>query len=425
VGSIGERPDEIDRVLDASGSRYVKLVLDVAHYFQGGGDPAKAIERCRDRLLYLHVKDVERPAPGSSNANSFEFVELGRGQVNLPAVFEALQKARFRGWAVVELDNGSAEPHSPKESAVLNNKFIEEKLGIRQMKSPFRVSVITDEITQDVGRALEAASGEFGLGWVELRGLWNRNIMKLDAREIAEARRLLERYRLRVTDIASPLFKAFWPRVLESVLSAKQPDQFGADFTFDQQDEVLERALELCRVFKTNRLRIFDFWRLKDPSPYRAAMDAKLLEAAHKGARKSALLLENESACNTATGAEAARTLNAVRAPNFLLNWDPANAAVLHDTPHPDGYSHLPKERIGHVHCKDLVRKPDGKGYEWMPMGAGNCGLGRAIPGTQRDSYRFGVSLETHRRGTGTAEASTRQSMADMQKLLRAAGAWS
>src|SRR5882672_10621849 len=129
VGSIGERPDEIDRVLDASDSRYVKLVLDVAHYFQGGGDPAKAIERYRDRLLYLHVKDVERPAPGSSNANSFEFVELGPGQVNLPAVFEALQKARFRGWAVVELDNGSAEPHSPKESAVLNKKFIEEKLG--------------------------------------------------------------------------------------------------------------------------------------------------------------------------------------------------------------------------------------------------------------------------------------------------------
>lgn len=129
VGSIGEHPDEIDRVLDASDPRYVKLVLDVAHYFQGGGDPAKAIERHHDRLLYVHIKDVERKTPTSADADPFEFVELGRGQVNLPAVFEALQKTGFRGWAVVELDNGSRGPHSPKESAILNKKYIEEKLG--------------------------------------------------------------------------------------------------------------------------------------------------------------------------------------------------------------------------------------------------------------------------------------------------------
>lgn len=294
------------------------------------------------------------------------------------------------------------------------------------MKSPFRVSVITDEITQDFGRALEIASGEFRLGWVEVRGLWNKNIMKLDAREIAVARRLLERYRLRVTNIGSPLFKTFWPGVPESALSATRHDQFGADFTFEQQDEVLERGLELCRVFRTERLRIFDFWRLKDPSPYRAAMDARLLEAAHKAKKKSVILLiENEPACNTATSAEAARTLAAVRAPNFLLNWDPGNAATLNDPPYPDGYRGLPKERIGHVHCKDLVRTADGKGTEWAPMGKGLVDWAGQFRALRRDGYRLGVSLETHWRGAGTSEESTRQSMAGMQKLLREAGALS
>lgn len=132
MGSIGESPDEIDRVLEAADPRYVKLALDVAHYFQGGGDPAKAVERHRDRLLYLHIKDVVRPTPGSSDAKSFDFVELGRGQVNLPAVFAALQDTGFRGWAVVELDNDPGGPHSPRESALLNKKYIEEKLGYRQ-----------------------------------------------------------------------------------------------------------------------------------------------------------------------------------------------------------------------------------------------------------------------------------------------------
>jgi len=79
------------------------------------------------------------------------------------------------------------------------------------MKSPFRVAVINDEIGQDFGRACEVASKEFGMEWIELRGMWNKNLLKLDAKEVEEARRILEKNKLRVTDIASPLFKVDWP----------------------------------------------------------------------------------------------------------------------------------------------------------------------------------------------------------------------
>jgi L-ribulose-5-phosphate 3-epimerase len=44
------------------------------------------------------------------------------------------------------------------------------------MKSPFRIAVINDEITQDFGRACEVASKEFGMEWIELRGMWNKNL---------------------------------------------------------------------------------------------------------------------------------------------------------------------------------------------------------------------------------------------------------
>ena len=79
------------------------------------------------------------------------------------------------------------------------------------MNSPFRVAVINDEISQDFGRACEVAAQEFGMEWIELRGMWNKNLLKLDAKEIEEARRILEKSKLRVTDIASPLFKVDWP----------------------------------------------------------------------------------------------------------------------------------------------------------------------------------------------------------------------
>src|SRR5579859_6241279 len=90
------------------------------------------------------------------------------------------------------------------------------------MSSPFRIAVINDELGQDFGRACEVIAHEFGLEWIELRGMWNKNLLKLDAAEVGEARRVLEKYKLRVTDIASPLFKVDWPerRSRNSVRSA-------------------------------------------------------------------------------------------------------------------------------------------------------------------------------------------------------------
>jgi len=287
---------------------------------------------------------------------------------------------------------------------------------------PFKISILTDEISQDFGHALEVAAGEFGLGWVELREMWSKNITTLDAKQVEEAQRLLERHKLRVSAIASPLFKVDWPGAPISSYSTRR-DQFSAEFTFKQQDELLERSLELARAFKTDRVRFFDFWRLDNPAPYRAAIDDKLREAAAKaGKRKITLVLENEYACNTATGAESARTLQAVRSPYLKLVWDPGNAAFRGEKPYPDGYSLVPKDRIGHVHCKDAARKPDGS-FEWAAMGKGLIDWVGQFRALKRDGYRGTVTLETHWRGAGTPEASSRQCWAAMKNQLRDAGA--
>jgi len=291
------------------------------------------------------------------------------------------------------------------------------------MKSPFRVAVINDEISQDFGRACEVASREFGMEWIELRSLWNKNILNLDAKEVAEARRILEKYKLRVTDIASPLFKVDWPGAPKSKFSP-QGAQFNADFTYDQQGDVLERSIALAKAFQTDRVRCFDFWRLDDPTPYRAAMNAKLEAAAKAAGQKGIiLLLENEPACNTATAAESALLLSAVQSPSLMLNWDPGNSASHGEIPYPDGYNLLPKERIGHCHCKDLAKKQHGKEPDWAPVGAGTIDWVGQFAALMRDGYRFAVSLETHWRGSGTPEESSRQSWAGMKQQLRKAGA--
>jgi hypothetical protein len=291
-------------------------------------------------------------------------------------------------------------------------------------KCPFKLSIITDEISQDLGHALEIATKEFGLGFVELRSMWNKNIINLDEKEIAEGQRLLKKYSLQVTDIASPLLKTDCPGAPKSKYSPEKP-QFGADFPFEKQGEVLERSVAAAKAFGTSRVRCFDFWRLENQEPFRAAINEVLRKTAADAAKDGiTLLLENEFACNTATGAEAGRTLHAIQSRNLLLNWDPGNAAYRGEVAFPNGFEKLPKERIGHMHCKDVVRKPDGS-YEWAAMGRGIIDYVGQFRALVQDGYHGTMSLETHWNGGGSPEESSRQSMAGMKELLAKAGALS
>jgi sugar phosphate isomerase/epimerase len=285
----------------------------------------------------------------------------------------------------------------------------------------FRISVIDDEISQDFGHACEVAAHEFGMGWIELRSMWKKNIVSLDEKEVAEAKRILDKFQLKVTDIASPLFKVDWPGAPKSKF--REGGSFGSNFTtLAQQDEVLERAIAMAKAFGTDRVRCFDFWRLDDQAPYREAINDKLRAAANKAGQQGiTLVLENENACNTATGAEAAKVLEAVKTPYLMLNWDPGNAVTRGETPYPDGYNLLPKDRIGHCHCKDAVKK--GSKYDWAPMGGGIIDWAGQFAALKRDGYHFAVSLETHWDGGGSPEESSRKSWAGMKKLLQQTGA--
>jgi inosose dehydratase len=124
MGALGQSPEEVARVLDAADPRFVKLELDVAHYYQAGGDPAKAVRDNKGRLLFLHIKDVER----LDDKGGYRFVELGRGVIDLPALFAALEATDYNGWAVVELDSVPDKARTPKDANAISKAYL-EKLG--------------------------------------------------------------------------------------------------------------------------------------------------------------------------------------------------------------------------------------------------------------------------------------------------------
>jgi len=179
-------------------------------------------------------------------------------------------------------------------------------------RCPFRLAVINDEITQDFEKACQIVAGDFGLGWIELRSMWDKNVTALTEKQVEDAKKILNEHKLQVTDIASPLFKTDWPGAPRSPQSETR-DQFHAEFDASAQDKLLERCITLAKSFNTDRIRCFDFWRLDDQGPYRAGINAKLQQAAERCAKDNlVLLLENEMSCNTATGEESAALLKAI-----------------------------------------------------------------------------------------------------------------
>jgi sugar phosphate isomerase/epimerase len=287
-------------------------------------------------------------------------------------------------------------------------------------KSPFRIAVINDEISQDFDHVCYVVSHDFGLRWIELRSMWGKSAIDLSATQIDEARKILAKFNLRVTDIASPLFKTDWPGAPRSPYGPKGDMHGAAEATFKQQDEILERAIALARQFETDRVRCFDFWRLDDVAPYRAAIDEKLRATAEAAGRQGVLLvLENEFECNTATGREAARTMNAIQTPHLALNWDPANAIMRGELDaFPTAWEALPKNRIHHCHCKNAVKNAEGK-VEWSPVGKGIIDWTAQFRALKQAGYREAVSLETHWNGGGSPEECSRVSWAGMKQALK------
>jgi inosose dehydratase len=124
---LGETPEEVSVILNELDSRYVKLLLDIAHYHQGGGDPVKAVGQYKDILHALHIKDVQCPKVESpTDPRSYRFVELGQGNVNVKGVFEALRKIGFKGWCVVELDGVPSPERTPYQCAEISKRFLVE-----------------------------------------------------------------------------------------------------------------------------------------------------------------------------------------------------------------------------------------------------------------------------------------------------------
>ncbi len=257
----------------------------------------------------------------------------------------------------------------------------------------FRIAAITDEFSPDLERAARSMSA-IGMTGAEFRMLSGKNIVDLTDKEVDQAAALAKSYGLEVISIASPLLKCVLPDAPE-VDARFQQDVFASRHTFAGQPRLAARAFEIAAITGARIIRVFTYWRTVRPEEcFSRIVDALGGLAEQAAAQGVTIGLENEHACNIATGEETGKLLAALDHPALKVVWDPANALVAGENPFPEGYARIPAGRIVHVHAKDC-RVHDHKA-EWLPLGEGSVDWPGQIAALERDGYTGWISLETH-----------------------------
>jgi sugar phosphate isomerase/epimerase len=75
---------------------FIRMNCDIGHLFCVGDDPAGVIRQLPEHIAHVHVEDI-----GKNRVH--QHLTPGRGVIDFPAVFAALEDVGYRGWTTVEL----------------------------------------------------------------------------------------------------------------------------------------------------------------------------------------------------------------------------------------------------------------------------------------------------------------------------------
>jgi len=104
VKSNVETNQQLDQLMAACKPATLDVCFDSAHQEALSMDLPAFIERYKDRLCLVHLKDLRvRKDPKDIDYDN-DFVDLGEGLCDFPAIMTALKKVRYGGWLMVEVD---------------------------------------------------------------------------------------------------------------------------------------------------------------------------------------------------------------------------------------------------------------------------------------------------------------------------------
>ncbi|MBP3961911.1 myo-inosose-2 dehydratase [Paenibacillus lignilyticus] len=110
-GTVVERPEEIDRLMELTDPELVYLLFDTGHAYYGGADPLTVLQKHYDRIAYVHLKDIRPQILEEARAEQADFITCirkgvftvpGDGCIDFGPILSELVKRNYKGWALLE-----------------------------------------------------------------------------------------------------------------------------------------------------------------------------------------------------------------------------------------------------------------------------------------------------------------------------------
>jgi sugar phosphate isomerase/epimerase len=237
------------------------------------------------------------------------------------------------------------------------------------------MTCFADEISADLDEQLQVLKQE-GLRYLELRNVWDTNVLKLSEEQMERVRSKLQDNGFRISSIGSPLGKY----------------NIGDDFAPQLHD--LRRAIAVAKFFETPYIRIFSF-HLPNGEPAENHRDEVLsrMRQFTELAEQSGitLLLENESNMYGDKDDRYLDILQSCDSPHLRSAFDPGNFVMNGVRPVSEAYPKV-AGYIEYVHVKDATTEP----RQFVPAGKGEGEFPQFLMALKQKEYSGFLSVEPH-----------------------------
>jgi sugar phosphate isomerase/epimerase len=252
-----------------------------------------------------------------------------------------------------------------------------------------RLSAFADEVTDDFRGQVEFLAQE-KVGYIEPRFINKKNIMDLNPKEMAEARKLIRDHGLKVSAIGSPIGKV------------------RLDQPFKPHLDKFKHAVELAQYFETPFIRMFSYYAPegRNIDEYRhQVMDRMVAKIEALTGTGVLMVHENEANIYGHSAANCVDLVTSIDSPKLRLAYDPANFVWGEKlTNNVEVCWPLMKPYTVHVHIKDWALGATDVGS--MP-GQGDGQIKKLLAELAAVKYQGCLTMEPHLQAGGQFGGST------------------
>ncbi|MBQ7059191.1 MAG: sugar phosphate isomerase/epimerase [Firmicutes bacterium] len=242
-----------------------------------------------------------------------------------------------------------------------------------------KISVITDEFTQDLAEAI-AFARDFSLSGLELRTIDNLPFEQLSEDRLCEIGYAIHSAGLSICSLAGSFGKCLFR------------DREG-------ENKKLEKLIRAAKILHAPYIRGFGFFSEDGPSLEEAA---KALAGPVRRLEQEGitLLLEADPSVTTTNHRKVKELIEQIDRPNVGAIYDPGNDIwdPQGEKPFPDGWNEV-KAYVRHIHIKDA--RMTEKGAQAVKVGSGEVDFPSILKAVRDSGYEGFLSLETHYRVQG------------------------